>query len=68
MHYIVVKPSETIPPIHKYHPNNTQIPDKCHPNTQIPSKLGFDHLMIYQSLGVNNIILLRGIWEYYADI
>ena len=35
MHYVVVKPSETIPPIHKYHPNNSQIPAKCHPNTQI---------------------------------
>ena len=51
MHYVVAKLSETIPPIHKYHSNNTQIPDKCPPNTQIPSKQGFDHLMICQKKG-----------------
>ena len=38
MHYLIARPSEAIPPIHKYHPNNTQIPEKYHPNTQIPSK------------------------------
>ena len=42
MHYIVAKQSKVIPPIHKYPPNNTQIPAKFHPNTQIPSKQGFD--------------------------
>ena len=42
MLYDVAKPSSAIPPIHKYHPNNTQIPAKCHPNTQIPFKQGFD--------------------------
>ena len=45
MHYVVAKLSETIPPIHKYHSNNTQIPDKCPPNTQIPSKQCVDHKM-----------------------
>ena len=45
MHYVVAKLSETIPPIHKYHSNNTQIPDKCPPNTTLPSKQGFDHKM-----------------------
>jgi len=34
MHYIVAQPSKAILPIHNYRPNNTQIPDKYHPNTQ----------------------------------
>ena len=38
MHHVIARPSEAIPPIHKYHPNNTQMPDKYHPNTQIPIK------------------------------
>ena len=45
MHYVVAKLSETIPPIHKNHSNNIQIPDKCTPNTQIPSKQCVDHKM-----------------------
>ena len=39
MHYVVAKPNETIPPIHKYHPNNTQIPPKYTKKIQNCSKM-----------------------------
>ena len=35
MHYVVAKPSEAIPPIHKYHPNNKQMPPKYTNTIQI---------------------------------
>ena len=59
MHYVVARLRKTIPPIHKYHPNNTQMPDKYHPNTQIPIKNNTNTSQIHQKWPKNTITGLK---------